>query len=140
MLDVLPLYWKKRVEHEEKKRAKKRLAVHIMSLEDQHPRIMEYFRRNLGDPDRMISMKNSVFVHVFRDTAGGRLLRLKRCGKKEVIADVWVNTGAQVSLVRKGFFSDEILKPSRRPARLKGGNGKILCGGTHEATIGMEFC
>ena len=59
--DVLPSYWKKRVEDEEKKRAKKRLAVRIMSPEDQHPRIMEYFRRNLGEPDRMITMKNSVY-------------------------------------------------------------------------------
>ena len=48
--DVLPLYWKKRVEDEEKKQAKKRLAVRIMSAENQHPRIMEYFRRNLGSP------------------------------------------------------------------------------------------
>ena len=44
-----------------------------------------------------------------------RQLHLKvrvRCGKKEVIADVLVDTGAQVSLVRKGLFSDEFLKPS----------------------------
>ena len=45
--DVLPAYWKKRMEDEEKKRAKKRMAVHIMSPEEQHPGIMEYFRRNL---------------------------------------------------------------------------------------------
>ena len=64
------------MEDEEKKRAKKRLAVRIMSPEDQHPRIMEYFRRNLREPDGMISMKNSVYVEVFGDTAGGRLLRL----------------------------------------------------------------
>ena len=74
--DVLPSSWKKRVEDEEKKRAKKRLAVRIMSPEDQHPRIMEYFRRNRGEPCRMISMKNSVYVEVFQDTAGERLLRL----------------------------------------------------------------
>ena len=73
--DVLPSYWRKRVEDEKKKRAKKRFAVRIMSPEDQHPRIMEYFRRNLGEPDRMISMRNSVYVEVFGDTAGGRLLR-----------------------------------------------------------------
>ena len=39
-----------------------------------------------------------------------RQLHLKvrvRCGKKEVIADVLVDTGAQVSLVPKGFFSEE---------------------------------
>ena len=74
--DVLPWYWKKRVEDGEKKRAKKRLAVRIMSPEDQHPSIMEYFRRNLGEPDRMLSMKNSVYVEVFGDKAGGGLLRL----------------------------------------------------------------
>ena len=74
--DVLPSYWRNRVEDEEKKRAKKRLAVRIMSPEDQHPPIMEYFRRNLREPDGMISMKNSVYVEVFGDTAGGRLLRL----------------------------------------------------------------
>ena len=36
---------------------------------------MEYFQRNLEEPDRMISMKNSVYVEVFGDTAGGHLLR-----------------------------------------------------------------
>ena len=74
--DVLPAYWKKRVEDEEKKRAKKRMAVRIMSLEGQHPGIMEYFRRNLEAPERMISLKNSVYVEVFDETAGARLLQL----------------------------------------------------------------
>ena len=60
----------------EKKRAKKRLAVRIMSPEDQHPGIMQYFRQNLAELAQMISMKNSVHVEVFGDTAGGRLLRL----------------------------------------------------------------
>ena len=35
-----------------------------------------------------------------------------RCGKKEVIADVLVDKCAQVGLARRGFFQDEILKPS----------------------------
>ena len=51
-----------------------------MLPEDQHRCIMAYFRQNLGqlgEPDRMISMKNSVYMEVFGDTAGGRLLRLK---------------------------------------------------------------
>ena len=71
-----------------------------------------------------------------------RQLHLKvrvRCGKKEVIADVLVDTDAQVSLVRKGLFSEEFAKPSRRPVRLKVANGEIMGGGTHEATISMEF-
>ena len=41
--DVLLACWKKQVEDEEKKRAKKRMAVHIMSPEEQHPGIMENF-------------------------------------------------------------------------------------------------
>ena len=64
------------MEDDEKKRAKKRLAVRIMWPEDQHPRIMQYFRRNLGEPDQMISTKKSVYGEVFGDTAGGGLLRL----------------------------------------------------------------
>ena len=71
-----------------------------------------------------------------------RQLHLKvrvRCGKKDVMADVLVDTGAQVRLVRKGHISEEFLKPSQRPVRWKVANGEIISGGTHEATIGMEF-
>ena len=53
--------------------------------------------------------------------------------------DVLVDTGAQVSLVRRGLFKEELLQPSRRPVRLKVANGEIMGGGTHEATISMEF-
>ena len=74
------------MEDEEKKPAKKRMAVRIMSPEDQNPRIMEYFQRTLEERDRMISMKNSVYVEVFGDAARGGLLRLNnaewRCGEK----------------------------------------------------------
>ena len=62
-----------------------------------------------------------------------------RCGKKEMMADVMVDTGAQVSLVRKGLFSDELLKRSRRPVHLKVANGEIMGVGTHEATTGMDL-
>ena len=61
-----------------------------------------------------------------------------RCGKKDVVVDVLVDTGVQVTLVPKAFFSEESLKPSRRPVRLKVPIGEIMGGGTHEATIGME--
>ena len=68
--DVLPGHWKGRVEDEEKKRAKKRVAVRIMASEDTHARIMEFFRRNLGE--------NAVYVEVFGDTMGQRLMRLNK--------------------------------------------------------------
>ena len=50
--DVLLGHWKKRVEEEKKKRAKKRVAVRIMASEDTHAGRMEFFRRNLGEPGR----------------------------------------------------------------------------------------
>ena len=74
--DVLPAYWKKRLEDEEKKLAKKRMAVLIVLPEEQHSGIMEYFQRYLGAPERMVWLKNSMYKEVFGETAGERLLRL----------------------------------------------------------------
>ena len=74
--DVLPGHWKKRVQDEEKKRARKRVAVRIMASEDTHAGIMEFFRRNLGEPSRMLGLKNAVYEEVFGDTMGQRLMRL----------------------------------------------------------------
>ena len=74
--DVLPGHWKRRVEDEEKKRAKKRVAVRIMASEDTHARIMEFFQRNLGEPSQMLGLKNAVYMEVFGDTMGQRLMRL----------------------------------------------------------------
>ena len=45
------------------------------------------------------------------------------CGRKEVIAEVLVDTGAQVTLGRNGLFPDTCLKTSDRPVRLKAANG-----------------
>ena len=64
------------MEDEEKKRAKKRVAVRIMASEDTHAGLMEFFRRNLGEPSRMLGLKNAVYVEVFGDTMGQRLMRL----------------------------------------------------------------
>ena len=71
-----------------------------------------------------------------------RQLHLKvcvRCRQEELAVDVLVDTGAQVSLVRRGLFKEESLQPSRRPVRLKVANAESMRGGTHEATICMEF-
>ena len=73
---VFPGHWKKRVEDEEKKRAKKRVTVRIMASEDTHAGIMEFFWRNLGEPSRMLGLKNAVYVEVFSDTMGQELMRL----------------------------------------------------------------
>ena len=74
--DVLPGHCKRRVEGKEKKRAKKRVAVRIMASEDTHARIIEFFRQNIGEPSRMLGLKNAVYVEVFGDTMGHRLMRL----------------------------------------------------------------
>ena len=74
--DVPPGHWKRRVEDEEKKRAKKRVAVRIMASEDGRARIMEFFWRNLSEPSQMLGLKNAVYVEVFGDTMGQRLMRL----------------------------------------------------------------
>ena len=85
-------------------------------------------------------------LHAVRvvDTPQGdeRQLRLRvrvRCGQEELVMAVLVDTGAQVSMVRRGLFKEESLQPSCRPVRLKVANGEIMYGGTHEATISMEF-
>ena len=47
-----------------------------MASEDTHAGIMEFFRRNLGEPSRMLGLKNAVYVEVLGDTMGQRLTRL----------------------------------------------------------------
>ena len=74
--DVLPGHWKRRVEDKEKERAKKRVVIRIMASEDTPVGIMEFSRRNLGEPSRMLGLKVAVYVEVFGDTVGQRLMRL----------------------------------------------------------------
>ena len=46
-----------------------------MASEDTHAGMMEFFWRNLGEPSRMLGLKNAVYVEVFGDTMGQRLMR-----------------------------------------------------------------
>ena len=101
--DVLPGNWKRRVEDEEKKRAKKRVAVQSMASEDTHAGIMEFFRRNLGEPSRMLGLKNAVYVEVFGDTMGQRLMRLNNVDWRR-----GERVGMQVIFARMSL--DEIVK------------------------------
>ena len=50
--------------------------MRIISSEHTGAQIMEFFRRNVGEPSRMMALKNAVYVKVFGDTMGQRLLRL----------------------------------------------------------------
>ena len=101
--DVLSGHWKRRVEDEENKRAKKRVAVRIIASEDTHAGIMEFFRRSLGEPSRMLGLKNAVYVEVFGDTMGQRLMRLN---------DVGWRRGAplRMQVVLASMSLDEIVK------------------------------
>ena len=88
--DVLPHYWKTKVEDEEKKRFKKRLTVKIMYGPQYHGRLQKYFRRNIGELERMISMRQSLYVEVFGEPAGQRLFRLHN--------EVWMKNEHLLSL------------------------------------------
>ena len=82
-------------------------------------------------------------VRVVRTPHGDeRQLHLKVrviCGRKEVIADVLVDTGAQVNLVRNELFPDTCLKSSDRPVCLKVADGGIMGGGGREAELRLQF-
>ena len=74
--DALPNNLKWKGEDEEEKPAKEKGAVKIMYWPHFHGHRRECFRRNMGEPDRMISMRQSLYVAVFWEAAGQGLLRL----------------------------------------------------------------
>ena len=88
---------------------------------------------------RILELHAVRVVHTPHGDEGQVHLKVRvRCGKEEVIEDVLVDTGAEVGFGRKGFFLEEILKPSRRLVRLTVANGKIMGGSTHDATISIQ--
>ena len=82
-------------------------------------------------------------VRVVRTPHGDeRQLHLKMrvmCGRKEVIADVLLDTGGQVGLVRNGLCLGTYLNSSDQPVRFKVANGGIMAEGSSEAELGLEF-
>ena len=91
-----------------------------MSPEEQYPGIMEYFRQNLGAPERMISLKNSLYVEVFGETAGGCLLRLNniqwRHGEKLKLQMIRARMSLD-SIIQ--YVSVELKLKSRNEARIR---------------------
>ena len=61
------------------------------------------------------------------------------CGEVELVFNMLVDTGAQVSLVKAGLLPPECLTASQRPIRLEVANGKYMVGGTKEAEITLQF-
>ena len=81
-------------------------------------------------------------LHAVRRVGRERQLHLKvraLCGEVEMVFDVLVDTGAQVSLVKARLLPPECLIDSRRPVRLKVANGQYMMGGTREAAIRLQF-
>ena len=143
--DVLHGHWKRRVEDEEKKRAKKRVAVRFMASEDTHAGIMEFFRRNLGEPSRMLGLKNAVYVKVFGDTIGAKAdaprqrrvearraaedaghVRLHEAGRDREVHHGGAEAQRQERGPRAGLTRPRTSRSSRRPppARDQGGHGR----------------
>ena len=112
--DVLLGHWKRRVEDEEKKTAKKRVAVKIMASEDTHAGKMEFFRRTLGEPSRMFGLKNAVYVEVFGDTMGQRLMRLNNVE--------WRREEPLMQVIFARLSLDEIVKYIRVELKLNAKN------------------
>ena len=112
------------MEDEEQKPAKKRMAIRIMPPEDQHPPSMEYFRRNLGEPDRMISMNTFVYVKVVGDRAGGLNNVEWRCGDKLRNQVIPARMGLD-SIVQ--YVSVELKFNFKNKAHIKGRHGHGNC-------------
>ena len=61
------------------------------------------------------------------------------CGEVEKVFNKFVDTGAQISLVKAGLLPPECLTASRTPVRLKVANGEYMVGGTKEAEVALQF-
>ena len=79
-----------------------------------------------------------------RQVCQQRQLHLKiRCRvagqSQDLILSVLVDTGAQVSLIKRGIISPELLQRASQPVRLKAANGGYMDGGTEEVMLEMDM-
>ena len=81
-------------------------------------------------------------LHAIRKVGKQRQLHLRFRGVssagKESIFEILVDTGAQLSAVRKGLLSSRPLRRSAAPVTLRVTNGEIMEGGLDEAAISLE--
>ena len=82
-------------------------------------------------------------LHAIRQVGKHRQLHLRVPGvssaDEERIFEILVDTGAQVSLVRRGLLSSQSLRRSAAPVTLKVANGEIMEGGLNEAEINLDL-
>ena len=82
-------------------------------------------------------------LHAIRQVGKHRQLHLRVRGVssagKEGIFQILVDTGAQVSLVRRGLVSSRSLRRSAAPVTLRVANGEISEDGLNGAQISLEF-
>ena len=82
-------------------------------------------------------------LHAIRQVGKRRQLHLRVRGVssvgKERIFEIVVDTGARVSLVRKGLLSARSLRRNAAPVTLRVANGEIMEGGLDEAEIRLNL-
>ena len=74
-----------------------------MASEDTYAGIMEFFRQNLGEPSRMLGLKNAVYVEVFGNTMGQRVTRLNNAEWRR-------GEPLKMQVIFAGMSLDEIVK------------------------------
>ena len=76
---------------------------------------MEFFWLNLGEPGRMLGLKSAVYLEVFRDTMGQRLMRLNNAEWRR-------GKPLSMQVIFSRMSLDEIVKYIRVELKLKGKN------------------
>jgi hypothetical protein len=58
---------------------------------------------------------------------------------KTFVMSVLIDTGAQISLVKKGLFSPELFRPAGAPVTLRGPNDKHVRGGEWDIELDLKM-